>query len=285
MRTQATAITVLIVFLLALGTPRASHAAEWEFSSSRADLMQRLGTDAGSDLQMEDTGTAGIPGKKNIGRGLLFSLILPGTGQLYATPWWRALPWFAIEAAGWTVFAIYQKKGNDKTDEFENFADVHFSRNLYQAAEDSIWNELGAQYNEDGTRKLPDNFTHTLPSTNTQQYYEMIGKYLSQFGYGWDDATGDNPDGYTYAFDGTTANFFFYRDMRGEANDLLNTANVGMEAVLVNHILSALDAAFMVRQHNRRVDRAGGISQYLIYERKQIHGADTRLLTLRIPLD
>jgi len=285
MRTQATAIAVLMAFLLALGTPSASHAAEWEFSSSRPDLMQRLGTDAGSDLQMDETGTAGVPGKKNIGRGLLFSLIVPGTGQLYATPWWRALPWFAIEAAGWTVFAIYQKKGNDKTDEFQDFADIHFDRDKYRAAEDSIWHELGELYNEDGSRKLPDNFTHTLPPTNTQQYYEMIGKYLSQFGYGWDDATGDNPDGPTYAFDGTTANFFFYRDMRGEANDLLSTANVGMEVVLVNHILSALDAAFMVRQHNRRVDRAAGISDYLIYERKQIHGADTRMLTLRIPLD
>ena len=81
MRTQATAILVLMAFLLALSTPSVSRAAEWEFSSSRADLMQQLGADASSNLQMEDAGTAEIPGKKNIGRGLLFSLILPGTGQ------------------------------------------------------------------------------------------------------------------------------------------------------------------------------------------------------------
>ncbi len=28
--------------------------------------------------------------------------------------------------------------------------------------------------------------THSLPSTKTQQYYEMVGKYL-QFVYGWKD--------------------------------------------------------------------------------------------------
>ncbi len=276
MRTRAITTFVALTFLLALIVPEISVAAQWEFSPTRMDLLNRMEADAESDLDVGETGTAEVSGKKNIGRALMFSLVLPGTGQLYAGPWWRALPWLAIEAAGWGVFATYNKKGSDKTDEFEDFADVHFSRTRYLAAEDSI-----KGLNND---QLPDNFTHTLPPTNTQQYYEMIGKYLLQFGYGWDDATGDDPNGPTLFFDGTTANFFYYSDMRGEANDLLNTANIGMEVVLVNHIISALEAAFLVRQHNKRIENAADLGHLLYYERKLIDGADTRMLTLRIPI-
>jgi len=274
MRTWVIGIPLLLAFLLVAASPVASRAAEWEFSPVQMEL-QKLAADEGSDSGMTSVGEPGISGKKQIGRGLLFSLIFPGTGQLYAGPWWRSLPWFAIEAAGWTVFAVYQGKGQDKTNEFQDFADAHFSRERYRHAEDSLKEILGGI--------LPENFTHTLPPDNNQQYYEMIGKYLSQFGYGWDDTTGDDPA--TVSFDGYTANFYTYRDIRGEANDLLHVANIGMEVVLVNHIISALDAALLVRLHNRRVERAAGISQYLKYEYREINGADARFLTVRIPLD
>jgi len=278
MRMRMMAMLLFMGLLLAFGRPKAVHAAEWEFSPTRPELMQRLGVDAGSDLDAQSEAKSAVPGKKNIGRALLFSLLLPGTGQLYAGPWWRALPWMAIEAAGWSVFAVYQKKGNDKTNEFQNYADEHFSRERYQHVEDSLKDLLG---------RPPDNFTHELPAENTQQYYEMIGKYIEQFGFGWDDAVDLPPDDprSTVSFDGTTAHFYYYADMRGEANDLLHTANVGMEVVLVNHIISPLEAAFLVRSHNRRVEREAGLGHYLRYERRMINGADTRLLTLRIPLN
>jgi len=275
MRMRMMAMLLLMGLLLAFSRPKAAYAAEWEFSPTRPELMQRLGVDAGSDLDAQSDSQSVVPGKKNIGRALLFSLLLPGTGQLYAGPWWRALPWMAIEAAGWGVFAIYQKKGNDKTNEFQDFANAHFDTARYWAQVRWIL--------ERNENRLPDNFTHELPAERTQQYYEMIGKYVEQFGFGWDDIKGD--DSLTLNFDGTTANFYKYADMRGEANDLFHTANVGMEVVLVNHILSPLEAAFLVRSHNRRVDKEAGLGHYLRYERRMINGADTRLLTLRIPLN
>ena len=101
----------------------------------------------------------------------------------------------------------------------------------------------------------------------------MIGKYLSQFGWGWEDTytrqSDDAPDWYQddpatperrrriirtpSSSTATRPMFFHYRDMRGEANDLLDKGNVAMEVVLVNHVLSALDAAFAVRSYNKRV--------------------------------
>jgi hypothetical protein len=277
MRMRMMATLLLAGLLLAFSKPKAVSAADWEFSPTRPELMQRMGVDAGSDLDAKSDSTTAAPGKKNVGRALLFSVLLPGTGQLYAGPWWRALPWLAVEAAGWGVFAVYQKKGNDKTNEFQDFANAHFDTARYWAQVRWIL--------ENNNNKLPDNFTHELPSERNQQYYEMIGKYIEQFGFGWDDAVDLPPEDprSTLSFDGTTANFFYYAGMRGDANDLYHTANIGMEVVLVNHILSPLEAAFLVRSHNRKVDKQAGLG-HLQYERKMINGADTRMLTLRIPI-
>ncbi|MBK8130392.1 MAG: hypothetical protein IPK53_16315 [bacterium] len=73
--------------------------------------------------------------------------------------------------------------------------------------------------------------------------------------------------------------------MRGEANDLLEKGNTMMEIVLVNHVLSALDAAFAVRSHNRKLESAQMGSLDLKYDIKtNINGDLTRMLTLSVPL-
>ena len=120
---------------------------------------------------------------------------------------------------------------------------------------------------------LPAPFTHDVRTSDHQQYFEMIGKYLSQFGWGWQDtwSAGASPDTPTWLtddpstpelegdrtntveFDGNSPMFFHYRDMRGRANDLLDKGNAAMEVVLVNHVLSALDAAFAERNYNKQL--------------------------------
>jgi hypothetical protein len=159
-------------------------------------------------------------------------------------------------------------------------------------------------------------YGHDVYTYDEQQYYEMIGKYFDQFGYGWRDTydnsiesssqwnSGDvgpiwsNPSaGYyddypndtthviTIQFDGRSPWFFQYRDMRGEANDLLNKGNIGMEVVLVNHILSALDAAFTVRSYNKKHE-AGPLGNIkLRYEAQAYNGDVARCVRVSIPLN
>ncbi|MDD5087519.1 MAG: hypothetical protein PHI18_01805, partial [bacterium] len=140
-----------------------------------------------------------------------------------------------------------------------------------------------------------------------QQYFEMIGKYILQFGFGWRD-TYNNGDGWSDGlsrtawespadglspdnpnnreFDGESLLFYVYRDMRAEANDLLDNANVAMEVVLVNHVLSALHAAFLVRGYNRHLAQEsnplGDLKFH--YDAKSLDGSMTRCLTLSYPI-
>jgi hypothetical protein len=129
----------------------------------------------------------------------------------------------------------------------------------------------------------------------------MIGKYYTQFGYGWIDTynysgvinddlgdiwserSGDDPA--TIGFDGQSAFFYQYRDMRGDANNSLEKANTMMEIVLANHVLSALDAAFAIRSYNKRLAEGPLGDMKLRYHYKPIDGQLARMLTLSIPLD
>jgi hypothetical protein len=300
-----------------------AKAADWTFSPYKAQISGA--SEDGSAATPDSAGS--LPNqKKSIGKGVMFSLIIPGAGQLYSGTWWRAIPWFAIEVAGWAVFASYHNKGQNKTDEFEKYAGWrdtpnHFDYRAYMYAEylvakDSLRAREGNEYTrtfdewinepwDEREQHLPAPFTHDVKTDDSQQFYEMIGKYFSQFGWGWQDthdggnSQWTNPPDWTnpvaglqadntstIAFDGGSTMFFYYRDLRAKANDLLDKGNVAMEVVLVNHILSALDAAIAVRSHNKKLAASQSLGDLrLRYDTKQFAGTTARYLTLSIPLD
>ena len=92
-------------------------------------------------------------------------------------------------------------------------------------------------------------FSHRLPGSKTQQYYEMIGKYPVQFGNAWIDADFDRnyrgPNNITAKNDS-------YMTMREDSNRLYDVAQYGLMVVLINHVASAIDAGFTARKYNRR---------------------------------
>lgn len=315
--------TIAIALLVVCGAvfPNFAYAADWTVSPHAAQIA------SGSSEQQaasDATDTGGLQ-KKNVGKGVMFSLIIPGTGQLYAGQWWRALPWFAIEVASWAMFASYHGKGQDKTDEYEAFAGPRdtpnrFNYRSYMFAEFEVATDRPRDTNNpyqgnfedwlllpwaDRSVYLPAPFTHDVLDDDEQQFFEMIGKYFSQFGWGWRDThSGDadasdwttaHPDyanGFipddpaTIYFDGSSPLFYHYRDMRGEANDFLDKGNTAMEIVLVNHVLSALDAAIAVRGYNKRNAPRPEVGDLkLRYDAKRVHGEMTRYLTLSVALD
>jgi len=194
--------------------------------------------------------------------GGIMSLVVPGAGEIYAGEYWKAGIFLAIEAAAITTAIIYDKKGDDKTSEFENFANQNWSieryakwtldnlsnlnpsldRNNYNnVITDGIvnWQELNRLEKDIG-----NGYSHSLAPFADQQYYEMIGKY-PQFSHGWNDS---NPTDTDYHI--LSPFFKSYSIMRGDANDLYNVASTAVIGIYVNHFLSALDAAWSVANYN-----------------------------------
>jgi hypothetical protein len=194
--------------------------------------------------------------------GGIMSLVVPGAGEIYAGEYWKAGIFIAIEAVAITTAIIYDKKGDDKTAEFESFANQNWSAEKYakwtiknlQVLNPSLNASDFNVINQDGSvnwselnrleRAIGNGYSHSLAPFADQQYYEMIGKY-PQFSHGWNDSVFDETDYHILS-----PNFKSYSIMRGKANDLYNVASTAVIGIYVNHFLSALDAAWSVANYN-----------------------------------
>ena len=78
----------------------------------------------------------------------------------------------------------------------------------------------------------------------------MIGKY-EQFYQGWTDQTQDLPGYYDVAKANLSPNFQYYSVERGKANDYYSKASTFVAVAIVNHIVSAVDAAWSAGSYNK----------------------------------
>ena len=190
----------------------------------------------------------------------VMSLLIPGSGEIYVGEYLKAGIFLAIEAAVVTTAIVYDGKGDDKTTEFQNYADDYMNPdhnwsvvryaewlNQYEGASIPInpdeslppwervnWDDVNAA--ESGSHKLPPH--------GEQQYYELIGKY-HQYSSGWNDFTGGGNK------DQVSPNLIYYSGMRGDANDYYSVASTAVVGIYVNHFLSALDAVWSATQFNK----------------------------------
>lgn len=236
----------------------------------RHDLMLSF---AGMDL-MRAPGISGMKMKSPL-RAAAYSIVLPGAGEYYAESYWRSAAFLGTEILLWVVYAVYDGKGDRQTSDFERYADQYWSVVRF-----ANWVEThGASLNPNppptgivtsNDPNLPPwervdwallnaweqhiggvastGFSHRLPRRPDQQYYELIGKYL-QYNMGWDDWDPARVDYLT----AMSEKFASYRDMRGRANDLYTIARTAGYLVVVNHLLSAVDAAFAASGFNKSV--------------------------------
>jgi hypothetical protein len=184
---------------------------------------------------------------KSVKRAFVYSLIIPGAGEFYANSKIKAVLFFGVDVALWSLYFSYHKKGKNKENEYKSFADLHWIEDGYREwLIDSLDIQSGSDTCKYKDPKTGDStyLSHHLPDKPTQQYYEMIGKY-EQFKFGWDD----------FPEDPSQHNRNFYLDMRRDSNNLLNKAKYSVMFSLANHILSSFDAAIAVKKYNKKGER------------------------------
>ena len=280
------AISIILSLALA-GAVFGQSGNPFEYNQEAFQLTQKYSI-AGQAAE-SPSGGAQSSELKSPGKAMLLSAIIPGAGELYAGSTLKAILFFGIEVGAWTGVAIYQAEGNDKEDQFKDYADNHWSKARYWTWLESLtnWNDPGVEpiyyqsldfdpfdgyfYPASYYEQFEDdnNFTHNLPTLEDQQYYEMIGKYMTQFGPGWDDVwegySIDNPPPYEgennfhWGEADYTSNSVYYMDLRYESNQALDKAAYFFQAVMLNHLISALDAGFTVRMKNRKIQTAMNI--------------------------
>ena len=184
-----------------------------------------------------------------------------------------------MEGLAWYGNTDYNHKGDVTTTNFQNFADQHWSVVKYaQWLNDYAKNFPGGDKAQpitinpntalpawqridwsqlNSVEMLIPQFSHRLPSHGDQQYYELIGKY-NQYSYGWDDKTGQGSDGWS-DYNVISPRYKFYSLQRGKANDFYNSATLITNLIVLNHILSAADAAWAAVRWNSAPHLHSGI--------------------------
>jgi hypothetical protein len=235
----------------------------------RVDLLARK--ELFDHLQLGDSAGTREPAERKsvlIAAGL--SLLIPGTGEWYAGSYWKAALFFAIEVAAWGFAYSYDQRGDRQTEDFQAYADGHWTVNQYteytrlnaKAMNGQVDPATYALYNPDQTvnwselnrleRDIGGWYSHTLPAYGTQQYYELIGKYPQYFS-GWSDANTSLPPVYPIVKANLPPNSLWYDGERGKANDYYATATTFVTVAFVNHVVSALDAAWTASSFNARL--------------------------------
>ncbi len=228
-------------------------------------------------------------------KAALYSVVVPGAGQYYAESYWRAALYATIEVAAWTVYFIYDAKGEDKDKEMREYGDKHWSERKYWSRIYDLSDErrgetefqnlpvytldsdnLIENYNSDVVNTLREyenklDYSHSLPSTHTQQYYEMIYKYPGQFANGWSDASFK----FFYAENGSDlpGTAVYFRDLRNLSDEYFDMATNATMGALINHVVSALDAALAARSYNRSLQMRFSVkNKYLANEKVRMYG-------------
>lgn len=202
--------------------------------------------------------------KKSVGLGVLLSALIPGAGEFYGGNYLKAGIFFGVEILAWATFAYFESKGNKKEEEYQAYADQYWDVRTYARwLKNEGFSESGGinpdEPNRDVLREQimvceRANFSHTMPEYNSQQYYELIGKYQN-FQAGWTNlehvpTKAAGPYNYQTYRDPV---FTSYAADRQKANDFFDYAKIGPITAIVNHILSAADAAWVISTYNSKI--------------------------------
>ncbi len=286
---SVSAVVALVILFAAAGRSQERPFVPWRDAGNAVELTGNARIDFAGELQLQDgpalggqdTVIAGDVHHKSPWLAAGMSLILPGSGEFYSENYWRSAAFFAIEVAAWVVAYSYDKKGDNQTNFFQGYADQHWSVVRYAMYTQSNLSPPNGPYNwlkgtQDGQppwdqvnwdelnrmeRDIGGYYSHVLPPHGDQQYYELIGKY-PQFNQGWDDANPNlSPPDYSTIVANITPHFTYYSDERGKANSYYNTASTFVSIAIINHVVSAIDAALTAHSYNKNLHAEVGLQR------------------------
>jgi len=250
MRSISTIWIVLFPLFLHVG-PCDSQEMPLSLQRRRINFRQQLyhEKNIGNSFSNQSIIESSVPDLKKPALGILFSTVIPGTGEIYAGSWIKGAFFLGVEIAFWAGYKHYADQGQDWDNVFHIFADQHWSEPKYwvfiaqRADIPGVTNDTYAAYLTSLRSYEREHYSHTLHEDKDQQYYEMIGKY-DQFRAGWDDFEGNSV---------VTPNRNRYLDMRNESNKKFKHSSACIMGMLANHVLSAFDAAWTVKSVNKKI--------------------------------
>ncbi|MCK9410000.1 MAG: hypothetical protein WCX28_03045 [Bacteriovoracaceae bacterium] len=163
--------------------------------------------------------------KKSPTKAVFYSLLLPGMGELYADGFDEGRYSLIAEGGLWLTYISFRQYGSWLQDDARNYASSHAGAAI-TGKNDQYFVNLG-------------NFNDTYEYNDKQlQDRELIKVYDVNSGYYWRWDTDNNRRE--------------YRALRVSSERVLNNSKFVIATIVVNRIISAINAARLVRLYNQR---------------------------------
>ena len=250
-----------------------------------------IGGDGGGASEIDPDTIGPKDGKKGGALPILFSLILPGSGEAYMG-YKRGYFMMAADILAWTQVAKYNNQGDELKQDYLDFADAHYRDewlvNAYNNSDDNLDDarrgsgiEYFPEYGPIFTVEDLDDPEVGLPlyvskEDDFREYYENLGKW-DQFVMGWDDyLRPDDPFNWPEGSDGPTGensdlrqpwvskNRETYRLMRDESNDAYETRDTWLYVNIGLRVFSVIQSAYLGGVLGGDVDKEMAIGDHKI---------------------
>jgi hypothetical protein len=238
-------VAVCILLLTAASSPgQTSHL-------NRQEVLRDLLTASNAPVAPVPDGTQ--EGRKSVGLAILSSLVVPGLGELYADGFSSGKYFLMAEGALWITYAAFEIHGNDLRDAARSYSSAHASV-ILAGKDDQFFVDVGnfASMDEYNDKRLRDREVSRLYTASAGQYWQ------------WD----------------TDAARLDFRSQRIASESAYNGRKFVVAAIVINHVVSAINAARAAIAHNRSLQESLGqleLSSRVLGGPGQEHGV---LLTL-----
>lgn len=200
---------------------------------------QRLDLSASSSSSSSDPNG---PTKSRYALPMVLSAVVPGAGEISLGHWWRGVPLVALDVATWLGYAHFNSEGNSIRDDYESFADAHWSEARWQTNLPTAYG--GLYYDETAPWNCDCSPPYIPPDEDQREYYENLGKYR-QFFPGWEDWS-DN-----YDPENPESLRRIYADMRIDSNNNFDNAHRMLGVAALTRLVSVAQSFWLVRSQTQ----------------------------------
>jgi hypothetical protein len=181
--------------------------------------------------------TQKLKSKKNPGLAILFSMLLPGMGELYAGDYSGGKYFTIADGVLWGVFAGFQSYGNWKEDNYKSFLQSKAGANL-DGKDNDYFTNVGIYISVDEYNKEQE-----LNREFSSAYYK------SSYYWKWQSES-DRKE---------------YRNMWSSSENAYTNVRFVVGALVLNRLLSAINAVRLVSAYNKNLESDSQLSYYFSY--------------------
>ena len=219
------------------------------YADSRAIQVSETPGAEFASLQPDEGAEKAAPHAGSSKKALLYSLILPGWGELSMGEKGRATGFFIAEGLIWTSFAYWTVSGNLREDDYIEQAGISAGVGVTSESDD-YWRLVGqytssggggsGSYEEELRREARD-----LYPTDPAAQDAYVAEKLPTGERAWEWNSSQTQE--------------LYRDTRSSANEAFNRAQYSFGAAILNRVLSVIDVQ-LLRHKASKEAREGALA-------------------------